>query len=217
MAKFTDDATHLLEYVGGKDNIRAVTHCVTRMRFVLVDEKKADIKKIEALPSTKGTFTQAGQFQVIIGNEVSDYYNEFTKIAGIDGVSKDAVKNAAKSNQTLIQRMMSNLAEIFTPLIPALICGGLILGFRSVNGDINFLENGTMSLADLSQFWAGMYSFLWLIGEAVFHMLPVGICWSITNKMGTTQILGIIMNGRQKWPSITHGTPCSDAIMTSRE
>lgn len=53
MAKFTDDATHLLEYVGGKENIRAVTHCVTRMRFVLVDEKKADIKKIEALPSTK--------------------------------------------------------------------------------------------------------------------------------------------------------------------
>ena len=106
MAKFTKDATSLLEYVGGKDNIRAITHCVTRMRFVLVDEKKADIKKIEALPSTKGTFTQAGQFQVIIGNEVSEYYNEFTKIAGIDGVSKDAVKNAAKSNQTFIQRLL---------------------------------------------------------------------------------------------------------------
>lgn len=193
MAKFTDDATHLLEYVGGKDNIRAVTHCVTRMRFVLVDEKKADIKKIEALPSTKGTFTQAGQFQVIIGNEVSDYYNEFTKIAGIDGVSKDAVKNTAKSNQTLIQRMMSNLAEIFTPLIPALICGGLILGFRSVIGDIKLLDDGTKTLVESYQFFAGLYSFLWLIGEAIFHFLPVGIVWSITRKMGTTPILGIIL------------------------
>ena len=193
MAKFTDDATHLLEYVGGKKNIRAVTHCVTRMRFVLVDEKKADIKKIEALPSTKGTFTQAGQFQVIIGNEVSDYYNEFTKIAGIDGVSKDAVKNAAKSNQTLIQRMMSNLAEIFTPLIPALICGGLILGFRSVIGDIKLLDDGTKTLVESYQFFAGLYSFLWLIGEAIFHFLPVGIVWSITRKMGTTPILGIIL------------------------
>ncbi|WP_303690704.1 PTS system trehalose-specific EIIBC component [Megamonas hypermegale] len=193
MAKFTDDATHLLEYVGGKENIRAVTHCVTRMRFVLVDEKKADIKKIEALPSTKGTFTQAGQFQVIIGNEVSDYYNEFTKIAGIDGVSKDAVKNAAKSNQTLIQRMMSNLAEIFTPLIPALICGGLILGFRSVIGDIKLLDDGTKTLVESYQFFAGLYSFLWLIGEAIFHFLPVGIVWSITRKMGTTPILGIIL------------------------
>jgi PTS system trehalose-specific IIC component len=193
MAKFTKDATSLLEYVGGKDNIHAITHCVTRMRFVLVDEKKADIKKIEALPSTKGTFTQAGQFQVIIGNEVSEYYNEFTKIAGIDGVSKDAVKNAAKSNQTFIQRLMSNLAEIFTPLIPALICGGLILGFRSVIGDIKLLDNGTKTLVENYQFFAGLYSFLWLIGEAIFHFLPVGIVWSITRKMGTTQILGIVL------------------------
>lgn len=88
--------------------------------------RKSWCEKIESLKSAKGTFTQAGQFQVIIGNEVSEFYNEFTKIAGIDGVSKDAVKAAAKSNQTFVQKLMANLAEIFTPLIPALICGGLI-------------------------------------------------------------------------------------------
>lgn len=193
MSKFTEDAKLLLEYIGGKDNIKAVTHCVTRMRFVLIDEKKADVKKIESLKSAKGTFTQAGQFQVIIGNEVSEFYNEFTKIAGIDGVSKDAVKAATKSNQTFVQKLMANLAEIFTPLIPALICGGLILGFRSVIGDIKLVEDGTKTLVETSQFFAGLYSFLWLIGEAIFHFLPVGIVWSITRKMGTTQILGIIL------------------------
>lgn len=193
MSKFTEDAKLLLEYIGGKDNIKAVTHCVTRMRFVLIDEKKADVKKIESLKSAKGTFTQAGQFQVIIGNEVSEFYNEFTKIAGIDGVSKDAVKAVAKSNQTFVQKLMANLAEIFTPLIPALICGGLILGFRSVIGDIKLVEDGTKTLVETSQFFAGLYSFLWLIGEAIFHFLPVGIVWSITRKMGTTQILGIIL------------------------
>lgn len=193
MSKFTEDTKLLLEYIGGKDNIKAVTHCVTRMRFVLIDEKKADVKKIESLKSAKGTFTQAGQFQVIIGNEVSEFYNEFTKIAGIDGVSKDAVKAAAKSNQTFVQKLMANLAEIFTPLIPALICGGLILGFRSVIGDIKLVEDGTKTLVETSQFFAGLYSFLWLIGEAIFHFLPVGIVWSITRKMGTTQILGIIL------------------------
>lgn len=193
MSKFTEDAKLLLEYIGGKDNIKAVTHCVTRMRFVLIDEKKADVKKIESLKSAKGTFTQAGQFQVIIGNEVSEFYNEFTKIAGIDGVSKDAVKAAAKSNQTFVQKLMANLAEIFTPLIPALICGGLILGFRSIIGDIKLVEDGTKTLVETSQFFAGLYSFLWLIGEAIFHFLPVGIVWSITRKMGTTQILGIIL------------------------
>ena len=117
------------DYIGGKDNIGAVSHCATRMRFVLKDTKIADENKIKKIKSVKGTFTQAGQFQVIIGNDVPTFYNEFTEIAGIDGVSKDSVKNAAKSNMNLAQRLMSNIAEIFAPLIPALIIGGLILGF----------------------------------------------------------------------------------------
>ncbi len=193
MGKYDNDIKRLLELVGGKENIQAVSHCMTRMRFVLIDPKKADEKAIEDLPSVKGTFTQAGQYQVIIGNDVAVFYNEFTKYAGIEGVSKDAVKAAAKTNQNIAQKIMGTLGEIFAPLIPALICGGLVLGFRNVIGEINFFDNGTQSLADVSQFWSGMYNFLWLIGEAVFHLLPVGIVWSITKKMGTTQILGIIL------------------------
>ncbi len=193
MGKYENDVKQLLTLIGGKENIQAVSHCMTRMRFVLVDPKKADEKAIEELPSVKGTFTQAGQYQVIIGNDVAVFYNEFTAYAGIEGVSKDAVKAAAKTNQNPLQKIMGTLGEIFAPLIPALICGGLVLGFRNVIGEINFFNNGTQSLADISQFWSGTYNFLWLIGEAVFHLLPVGIVWSITKKMGTTQILGIIL------------------------
>ena len=186
MGKFTDDAGKLLEYVGGKENINAVTHCVTRMRFVLADPKKANIKNIESLPSVKGTFTQAGQFQVIIGNEVADFYKDFTQIAGIEGVSKDAVKSAAKDNQTPLQKAMSNIAEIFAPLIPAIICGGLILGFRNILETAVVLQEGT--------FLAGLDKFLWIIGEAVFHTgIPVGICWSVMRKMGGTPILGVVL------------------------
>ena len=186
MGKFQDDAAKLLEYVGGKENINAVTHCVTRMRFVLADPSKADIKKIESLPSVKGTFTQAGQFQVIIGNEVADFYKDFTDLAGIEGVSKDALKSAAKDNQTPLQKAMSNIAEIFAPLIPAIICGGLILGFRNILETAVVLQEGT--------FLAGLDKFLWIIGEAVFHTgIPVGICWSVMRKMGGTPILGIVL------------------------
>ncbi|WP_124098257.1 PTS system trehalose-specific EIIBC component [Ruminococcus sp. Marseille-P6503] len=205
MGKYQKDAAMLLDLVGGTRNIKAVTHCMTRMRFVLADAKLADTKAIEELSAVKGTFTQAGQFQVIIGNDVSEFYKEFTAGAGIEGVNKEAAKEAAKSNQSLLQRIMSNLGEIFAPIIPALICGGLILGFRNIIGEINFFENGTKSLADISQFWAGLYSFLWLIGEAVFHLLPVGIVWSITKKMGTTQILGIILGLTLISPQLLNG------------
>ena len=205
MSKYQRDVEALLPLIGGRENIQAVSHCMTRMRFVLVDPNKADVTEIEKIPAVKGTFTQAGQFQVIIGNDVAVFYKEFTAYAGVEGVSKDAVKAAAKSNQSLIQRAVGTLGEIFAPIIPALICGGLILGFRNIIGEINFFADGTMSLADTSQFWAGVYSFLWLIGEAIFHMLPVGICWSISKKMGTTQILGIILGLTLVSPQLLNG------------
>lgn len=163
------------------------------MRFVLNDPSKADVEAIEAMKVVKGSFTQAGQFQVIIGNAVADFYNDFVKVAGVEGVSKDAVKQAAKKNQNVLQKVIAALAEIFAPLIPAIITGGLILGFRNCIDSIYFFENGTKTLCDISQFWSGMDSFLWLIGEAIFHMLPVGICWSVTKKMGTTEMLGIVL------------------------
>ena len=215
MAKYQEDVKALLEQIGGKANIQAVSHCMTRMRFVLVDPKKANEKAIEAIPSVKGTFTQAGQYQVIIGNDVANFYQEFTKYAGIEGVSKDAVKSAAKTNQNPLQRIMGALGEIFAPIIPALICGGLVLGFRNIIGEVDLLNGRTQSLADVSQFWAGMYSFLWLIGEAIFHFLPVGITWSITKKMGTTQILGIVLGLTLISPQLLNGfsvatTPASE-------
>lgn len=193
MGKYSEDAKELLRLVGGKSNIAAVSHCITRMRFVLQDPKKADVEKIEAMKVAKGCFTQSGQFQVIIGNTVADFYNDFVEVAGIEGVSKDAVKQAAKQNQNVLQRIVSVLAEIFAPLIPAIITGGLILGFRNCIDSMYLFENGTKTLCDISQFWTGIDSFLWLIGEAIFHMLPVGICWAVTKKMGTTQMLGIVL------------------------
>lgn len=193
MGKFEKDAREMLEAIGGKENIAAVTHCATRMRFVLNDDSKADVKRLEKIPAVKGTFTNAGQFQAIIGNDVPTFYNEFTAISGIEGVSKEAAKSAAQKNQNWLQRALSMLAEIFTPIIPAIIVGGLILGFRNILEGVEWSALDGKTIVEVSQFWAGVNSFLWLPGEAIFHYLPVGIVWSVTRKMGTSQILGIVL------------------------
>lgn len=210
MGKFEKEAKQLLDAIGGKGNVTAVSHCATRMRFVLADDKKANVKVIEDIPAVKGTFTNAGQFQVIIGNDVPIFYNDFTAVSGIEGVSKEAAKSAAKSNQNAIQRVMTMLAEIFTPIIPALIVGGLILGFRNVLEGVQFealgqaMKDGELlfdasgkpiwnTIVQVSPFWNGVNHFLWLPGEAIFHYLPVGITWSVSRKMGTSQILGIVL------------------------
>ncbi|CAI2296346.1 PTS trehalose transporter subunit IIBC [Vibrio parahaemolyticus] len=185
------DVERLIELVGGPDNIASVSHCLTRLRFVLNDTDKADTKQLEALRMVKGCFTNAGQFQVVIGTEVDEVYKALIELSGKSEASKDESKNVARQNMNIVERGISHLAEIFVPLLPAIITGGLILGFRNVIGDIRMFDGQT--LTEISQFWATVHSFLWLIGEAIFFFLPVGVCWSTVKKLGGTPILGITL------------------------
>lgn len=157
------DIDRLIELVGGRGNIATVSHCITRLRFVLNQPANARPKEIEQLPMVKGCFTNAGQFQVVIGTNVGDYYQALIASTGQAQVDKEQVKKAARQNMKWHEQLISHFAEIFFPLLPALISGGLILGFRNV------------------------------IGEAIFFYLPVGICWSAVKKMGGTPILGIVL------------------------
>ncbi|PSJ46182.1 PTS trehalose transporter subunit IIBC [Zobellella endophytica] len=181
----------LIEHIGGKGNIAAVSHCLTRLRFVLNNPGQADLKKIEALSAVKGCFTNAGQFQVVIGTSVDSYYQALNVLLGQEGQGKEQAKQAARQNMSVWERAISHLAEIFVPLLPAIITGGLILGFRNLIGDIALFDGQT--LIHVSPFWAEVHSFLWLIGEAIFFFLPVGVCWSTVQKMGGTPILGIVL------------------------
>ncbi|MDP2574805.1 PTS trehalose transporter subunit IIBC [Vibrio penaeicida] len=185
------DVAKILELVGGSDNIASVSHCLTRLRFVLNDTDAADVKGLESISIVRGCFTNAGQFQVVIGNEVDDVYKLLLELSGKSSASKDDSKLAARQNMNILERSISHLAEIFVPLLPAIITGGLILGFRNVIGDIKMFDGQT--LTQISQFWATVHSFLWLIGEAIFFFLPVGVCWATVKKLGGTPILGITL------------------------
>lgn len=214
MSEFKNDAKAMLELLGGKENIVSFTHCATRMRFVLRNQKKADVSKIEELPCVKGSFTQGGQFQIIIGNKVSTFYDEFVEISGIEGVSKAEVKSEAKENLNLLQRLLANLAEIFAPIIPAIIVGGLILGFRNVIGDIALLENGTKTITSVYPFWNGVYNFLWLIGEAIFVFFPVIITYSVCKKLNSDPVLGIVLGITLVSPQLMSSSDFVKAVAT---
>lgn len=193
MDKYNEESRKLLELIGGKSNIISVTHCATRLRFALVDDKKADIKKIGELETVKGTFVNAGQFQVIIGNNVSDFYKSFINTSGLESSSKDEVKKQALKKQSFIQRMIAHLAEIFVPLLPAIIAGGLILGFRNILGDMKVFGNGEQTLTELFTWAATLNNFLWWFGNAIFPFLPALVAWSTVKKFGGTEVLGVVL------------------------
>ena len=181
----------LIELIGGKENIASVTHCLTRLRFALVDPKLADVQSIEELPFVKGCFNNAGQFQVIIGTNVDSYYKALIQQLNLDEASKEQTKVAAKKNMSFFERFISNLAEIFMPLLPALIAGGLLLGVRNIIGEMPTIDD--KPLIQTYHWLAPIYSILWLPCEAIFHFLPVAICWSTVKKMGGSPILGIVL------------------------
>lgn len=185
------DIEQLITLVGGRGNIATVSHCITRLRFVLNDPALAKPTEIENLPMVKGCFTNAGQFQVVIGTNVGDYYQALIAATGHSEANKEQAKLAARQNMKWHERWISHFAEIFFPLLPALISGGLILGFRNVIGDVPMSDGKT--LAQMYPALQSAYDFLWLIGEAIFFYLPVGICWSAVRKMGGTPILGIVL------------------------
>ena len=185
------DIESLISLIGGRENIAAVSHCITRLRFVLNDPQAAQPQEIEKLPMVKGCFTNAGQFQVVIGTDVGDWYQALIKAARVNASDKESAKKAARQNMSWHELAISHFAEIFFPLLPVLISGGLILGFRNVIGDVPLF--GNQPLIKTHQTWQAIYDFLWLIGEAIFFYLPVGICWSTVKKMGGTPALGIVL------------------------
>ena len=185
MGKYIDESKRLLECVGGRENIAAVTHCVTRMRFVLKDTAKANKEEIEKIKSVKGTFIQAGQFQVIIGNTVTDFYNDFVKVSGVEGTSKEDAKDAAKSNMTFIQRLMANLAEIFSPaaismiIVPFFALVPSVLIAHTVLGPIGWKIGDMISTvvysgltSSFSWLFAGVFGFVYapLVITGLHHM-----------------------------------------------
>ena len=141
------DIDKLIELVGGRENVATVSHCITRLRFVLNDPKKAKPAEIEKLPMVKGCFTNAGQFQVVIGTDVGDWYQLLLQHTQVSGTDKESAKRVARQNMKWHESLISHFAEIFFPLLPALISGGLILGFRNLIGDLPLFNDAPLTEA----------------------------------------------------------------------
>ncbi|AOX43664.1 PTS system, trehalose-specific IIBC component [Spiroplasma sp. NBRC 100390] len=183
----------LIPLLGGIDNIISYTHCVSRLRLVLKDNDRADSKGIEELANVKGTVQPIGQYHVVIGADVSSYFLEFQKYlkSKSENFNTEQANSSSKKKTKWYQRLLQHFSEIFIPLIPALVAGGLILGFRNIL-EANWSGPGT-SLVSISVFAKGLNEFLWIPAQAVFWYIPVTICWSIFNKMGGSPVIGIII------------------------
>ncbi|MEK4510917.1 PTS system trehalose-specific EIIBC component [Paenibacillus sp. FSL K6-2524] len=183
----------IIEAIGGKKNIEAATHCVTRLRFALQDESKVDEAALENNDLVKGHFSSQGQYQVIIGPGLVDkVYEELIQITGAERVSKDDVKNLASNKQNPIQRAIKTLSDIFIPILPAIVTAGLLLGINNILTGPGIFFAGK-SLIQVYPQWADIASIINTIASTAFTFLPALIGWSAVVRFGGSPLLGIVL------------------------
>ncbi|MEC3846421.1 PTS system trehalose-specific EIIBC component [Bacillus velezensis] len=193
MGEFNRAARQIAEAVGGIENIEAATHCVTRLRFALIDETKVNQKMLDAIDIVKGSFAVNGQFQVVIGQgTVNKVYAELVKETGIGEASKDDVKKAAAQNMNPLQRAVKTLADIFIPILPAIVTAGLLMGLNNILTAEGIFYS-TKSIVQVYPQWADLANMINLIAGTAFAFLPALIGWSAVKRFGGSPLLGIVL------------------------
>ncbi|MGV2965464.1 PTS system trehalose-specific EIIBC component [Paenibacillus sp. AGC30] len=202
----------IVRAVGGKENIEAATHCVTRLRFALYDESKVDTESLDQNDLVKGQFSSQGQFQVVIGPGLVDkVYDEMIQITGGDRSSKDDVKVVAGKKQNPIQRAIKTLSDIFIPILPAIITAGLLLGINNILTGPGIFFDGK-SLVDVYPAWKDLASIINTIASTAFTFLPALIGWAAVKRFGGSPLLGIVLGLILVHPDLLSAYGYADAV-----
>ncbi len=188
-----EDVEKIIEAIGGKENIEVATHCVTRLRFSLVDEGKVNKQALDDNELAKGYFSTQGQFQVIIGPGIVDKaYDELIAITGGQRASKEDVKAAAIKHKSPIQQFIKTLSDIFIPLLPALVTAGLLLGINNLLTGTDIFFKG-QSLVQVYPQWADFAAIVNTIASTAFTFLPALVGWSAATRFGGSPLLGVVL------------------------
>ncbi|MFZ7235922.1 sucrose-specific PTS transporter subunit IIBC [Avibacterium gallinarum] len=216
---FPNVAKQVIDKLGGKDNISALAHCATRLRIVVKDEGKIDKEAIENIDGVKGQFSVSGQYQIIFGSgTVNKVHDEMAKQLNIGDMTKNEVaKQASENNQGLIMRLVKGLADIFVPIIPAIVAGGLLMGIHSMLTAQGFFWDVPQALRDFGQPITGysvvdrfsnlsdLVDFINTIANAPFVFLPVLLGFSATRKFGGNPFLGAALGMLLVHPALADG------------
>lgn len=182
-------ASQIIEIVG-RDNIMSATHCATRLRLIVKDKDKIDEKKLEKIPLVKGTFFNAGQYQIILGTGIVNKVYAEMESMGLKTLSKQEQDEIVKKQQKGVKRMMRTLGDIFIPIIPVIAATGLFLGLKGCIFNDNVLGLFGASTAMIPDYIVTLVN---VLTETAFSFLPAIICWSAFKVFGGTPVIGIVL------------------------
>lgn len=206
-------AKEILTALGGKENVSAAAHCATRLRLVLNDESIVDQKKLDEMEAVKGTFSTGGQFQIILGSgTVNKVYKELSELTGLSEMSTKDVKDASAKKLNPLQRFVKMLSDIFVPIIPAIVAGGLLMGINNLLTAKDLFIAG-MSLIEAYPEMADLAALINTFANAAFVFLPVLIGFSAAQRFGGNAYLGAALGMLMVHPDLLNGWGYGGALV----
>lgn len=196
-------AQRVLKDVGGAGNIVAAAHCATRLRLVLKNQDKVDQAAIDNDEDLKGSFLNAGQFQIIVGPGDVNEVHKHLIAAGAPEASKDELKEIASKQGNIVSRFIKTIADIFVPLIPVLVGGGMLMALNSLLTSKGIF--GPRAVIELFPEWADFADIVNLLSAAPFAFLPVLVGFSATKVFGGNPYLGMTMGAAMVSPALMNG------------
>lgn len=196
-------AQRVLKDVGGAGNIVAAAHCATRLRLVLKNQDKVDQAAIDNDEDLKGSFLNAGQFQIIVGPGDVNEVHKHLIAAGAPEASKDELKEIASKQGNIVSRFIKTIADIFVPLIPVLVGGGMLMAVNSVLTSKGIF--GPQPFIEMYPEWEGFADIVNLLSAAPFAFLPVLVGFSATKVFGGNPYLGMTMGAAMVSPALMNG------------
>ncbi|EGG70849.1 sucrose-specific PTS transporter subunit IIBC [Staphylococcus epidermidis] len=187
---YKKSAEEILKAIGGEENLDAMAHCATRLRLVLNDESKVDEDTLSNMDVVKGTFSTGGQYQIIIGSgTVNKVFNELEKITGKEASTTSEVKDKSSKHMNPFQKFVKMLSDIFVPIIPAIVAGGLLMGLNNIFTAKDLFYDGK-SIIDVHSQFSGLADMINIFANAPFTLLPILIGFSAAKRFGGNPYLG---------------------------
>lgn len=187
---YKKSAESILNAIGGENNIDAMAHCATRLRLVLKDESLIDEESLSSMEVVKGTFATGGQYQIIIGSgTVNKVFAELEKITGKEASATSEVKSEGNKSMNPFQKFVKMLSDIFVPIIPAIVAGGLLMGINNILTAPGIFYNHHSLIEVHSQF-KGLAEMIDIFANAPFTLLPILIGFSAAKRFGGNAFLG---------------------------
>lgn len=208
-------AGEVVEAVGGASNISAAAHCATRLRLVIADESKINQQALDDNEDLKGTFAAGGMFQIIVGpGDVDQVYAKMVANHGVREVSKDEAKEEAEAGGNNFSRFIKMIADIFVPVLPALIAGGLLMALHSVLTAQGLF--GEKSVIEMYPAMTDYDALINLVSSAAFAFLPVLVGFSAAKRFGGNTYLGAAMGAAMVSPSLLSAYSMTDAAAAAK-